>query len=361
MAKILVIEDEQDIRLHLLKILEYEGFEGIGAENGHIGIQLAKEHLPDLILCDVVMPGISGYRVLSELRSDPVMTTIPFIFLTAKAAQEHVRKGMSLGADDYLTKPFELDELLTAIKTRLEKYAAVAKQMADLHANLRSILPHELWAPLAGMLTFSELLKDADKLFEPKEIAEMGSIIHANSVRLERLIENYFMYTELMLMKHHPERKNAWQAAEVVNTKDFIAFFANYKAVEVRREDDMIVDLVDTKLQIAPNILQKIVVELLDNAFKFSKPGTSVHVVTYGNATELVLNISDHGCGMTNEEIGNIGAFRQFKSNWYEHQGAGLGLIISHLLVQLHGGTLTVKSTPNEGTSVIVVFVKNGS
>lgn len=128
MKKILVIEDEFTVRANILELLELEGFYGIGAENGLIGVLGAVENLPDLIICDVMMPELDGYGVLTTLRQDPVTATIPFVFLTAKADKADLRQGMELGADDYLTKPFTDDELLKSITTRLEKQAAVMQQ-----------------------------------------------------------------------------------------------------------------------------------------------------------------------------------------------------------------------------------------
>lgn len=127
MKKILVIEDEQILQENILEILEGAGFNTIGAENGHVGVTWAWEHKPDLIVCDVMMPELDGYEVLKLLRQDPVTATIPFIFLTAKADKADFRRGMDLGADDYLTKPFTTTELLGAIAARLERQAAIAR------------------------------------------------------------------------------------------------------------------------------------------------------------------------------------------------------------------------------------------
>ncbi|MCL1475922.1 putative bifunctional diguanylate cyclase/phosphodiesterase [Argonema antarcticum] len=125
MKKILVIEDEAAIRDNILELLETENYEGIGAANGSIGIHLAQEHTPDLILCDVRMPKIDGHGVLEALRHDPITAAIPFIFLTAQADKTDLRQGMELGADDYLTKPCTSEELLRAIASRLKKQATV--------------------------------------------------------------------------------------------------------------------------------------------------------------------------------------------------------------------------------------------
>lgn len=127
MKKILVIEDEARTRSMFQECLESEGFETLGAENGLIGVQQAQQFLPDLVICDIVMPQLDGYGVLTELRQFPATATIPFIFLTAKTAKSEHRQGMALGADDYLTKPSTVDELLEAVATRLEKQALLQR------------------------------------------------------------------------------------------------------------------------------------------------------------------------------------------------------------------------------------------
>lgn len=124
MKKILVLEDCIATQNLILKSLQAEGFYTIGAENGLLGVQQAQEQLPDLIICDIIMPLLDGYGVLTTLRQDPITANIPFIFLTAKTTRTDLRKGMELGADDYLTKPCTVEELLQAIATQLEKQTA---------------------------------------------------------------------------------------------------------------------------------------------------------------------------------------------------------------------------------------------
>ncbi len=121
MKKILVIEDEPQMRRNLTTILRLEKFQPIAAENGRVGAELAKKEMPDLILCDVMMPELDGHGVLQSLRADSATAAIPFIFLTAKGEREDLRTGMNLGADDYLTKPVAKTELLAAITARLQR------------------------------------------------------------------------------------------------------------------------------------------------------------------------------------------------------------------------------------------------
>lgn len=132
MTRVLIVEDEEHIRQNVAEALGYEGYTTIQAENGHAGVQLAIKHVPDLILCDVMMPELDGYEVLRTLQTEPATAMIPFIFLTALADRQYVRYGMDLGADDYLTKPFTPDELLSSIQTRLAKHSLAAEKYKTL-------------------------------------------------------------------------------------------------------------------------------------------------------------------------------------------------------------------------------------
>lgn len=121
MRKVLIIEDSDDIREGIVEILDLAGFETYAAKNGKIGVDLAIKNSPDIILCDIMMPELDGYGVLYLLQKNPLTATIPFIFMTAKAERADMRKGMEMGADDYLTKPFDDVELFNAIESRLKK------------------------------------------------------------------------------------------------------------------------------------------------------------------------------------------------------------------------------------------------
>ena len=139
MKRILIIEDEPAMRANLRDILEMEDFAPLLAADGNEGVAAARRELPDLILCDVLMPGRDGYDVLAALRADAATTRIPFIFLTAKGERADVRAGMNLGADDYLVKPVKVDDLLEAITARLER----AQQQSGFKADFKSAAPLE--------------------------------------------------------------------------------------------------------------------------------------------------------------------------------------------------------------------------
>ncbi len=138
--KVLIIEDNNDIRENVVEILELADYVVFAANNGKIGMSLALAHLPDIILCDIMMPELDGYGVLTLLNKHAETESIPFIFLTAKAERADMRKGMDMGADDYLTKPFDDRELLTAIDSRLKKKTAQENSFSKSLASLQTLV-----------------------------------------------------------------------------------------------------------------------------------------------------------------------------------------------------------------------------
>lgn len=139
--KILVIEDEPEMRRNLATILRMEDFHPLTAENGRVGLESARANKPDVILCDVMMPELDGYGVIAALRADPETVAVPFIFLTAKGEKPDIRAGMNLGADDYLTKPVPKADLLAAIRSRLER--AAQQSIPEFRPNFDSAKPLE--------------------------------------------------------------------------------------------------------------------------------------------------------------------------------------------------------------------------
>ncbi|MRX63552.1 response regulator [Maribacter luteus] len=165
MKKILLIEDNKDVRENTADILELHNFEVLTAENGLTGIEMAKKHLPDLILCDIMMPLKDGYDVLEDLGNTTKTKGIPFIFLTAKSDRTDFRKGMNLGADDYLTKPFEEHELIEAIKTRVRKNDFLRKEFSK---NIEGI--NEFFQEAYNYLNLEHIEKEyRPKLFDKKD------------------------------------------------------------------------------------------------------------------------------------------------------------------------------------------------
>jgi DNA-binding response OmpR family regulator/anti-sigma regulatory factor (Ser/Thr protein kinase) len=361
MNKILIIEDESQIRNNIQEILELSNFDILVAENGLQGLQLAKEKHPDLIICDLMMPELDGYGVLSQLRQHLDTATIPIIFLTAKSEWSDLRRGMELGADDYLIKPFQPDQLLQAIATRLDKQAIAdqksQKKLDDLRSSINHSLPHEINTPLNHILAMSQLLIQEYGRFPHEEKLELLTSIYKAGQRLHRLTINFLMYADLELLASSPEKVEVLRNSGVKNfIKSIIEHIAVDIAKSVNREADLIIDISDAIVKISAKKLAKIAEEIINNAFKFSQPNTPVKIIGQSKDDGFHLYVTDYGRGMTEEQITNVGAYVQFERKMYEQQGSGLGLLIAKRLVELHGGKFSIESIYKQQTMIKIVL-----
>jgi DNA-binding NarL/FixJ family response regulator len=201
-TELLLIEDEAAMRELTATALELEGYGVHTAANGPDGVEMARRHRPDLILCDIMMPGMDGYEVLAALRADPGLCQIPFIFLTAKGEKKDLRHGMVSGADDYLTKPLALDDLLGAIRARLARHTERTRKLPDFSntAPLRALGLTEresevlLWvaqgksnheAALILGITESTVKKHLENIFGKLGVEKRGA---ASLIALEALV-----------------------------------------------------------------------------------------------------------------------------------------------------------------------------
>lgn len=357
--KILVIEDNHALRKDILETLKFEGYDVRGAENGKVGVEVAREYLPDLIMCDIMMPEMDGYAVLEELQKDSKEAIIPFIFITARTDKGDIRQGMELGANDYLTKPFTVPELIKAVKAQLVKRGKIEEwhetETDKLRDNIILALPHELRTPLTGILGFSDILATDCHFMEPEKIAEMAQYIHSSALRLYRLAENYLAYAQLEVMLTDNARIQAMRQYTTPNPRAVIEDEVIQKAQEAQREGDLVLKVSDeVTVKVLEDNLKKIVEELTDNAFKFSPVGTPVEISAQVDGDSYVLSFVDHGRGIPADSLRSIGAYSQFERKWYEQQGSGFGLVIVQKLARLHGGELDITSKPNEETRVTV-------
>ena len=193
MKKILVIEDSPDVRENLAEILELSGYNVVSAPDGTEGVKMAMEELPDLILCDIMMPKLDGFGVLNILSKKPETASIPFVYLTAKAEKTDLRHGMNLGADDYLTKPFYKDELLNVIEMRLKKSEKLKQEGNNPQENLKILLDEARG--------FSELkklsLENRSKVFKKKSVLfEEGEVPRYLYFLKSGKVKNYLINSE---------------------------------------------------------------------------------------------------------------------------------------------------------------------
>ena len=358
MTKILVIDDEIMLREAIVLGLRAENFEVFEAEDGISGMQLAHSVHPDLIVSDINMKGMDGYDTLAALRTDKATANIPFVLMTGRADLKGMRLGMSLGADDYLPKPFRLHELVDVVRTRIGKQQAIRQEaesrLSELRSNISMMLPHELLTPLTGIIGMAEMIVNEAGSLTPAELREFGTDIKLSGVRLHRLIMNFLVYAQIEMMTIQPERVRLLREVNPIPVGGTVENTARRKTQDVGRAADLQLDLQGGEVAMSESNLAKIVEELVDNACKFSSVGKTVVVRTLTDGAWTEINVTDQGRGMKPEHVANIGAYVQFERRIHEQQGSGLGLAIVSRLAELHGGQITITSQPDMGTTVTV-------
>jgi signal transduction histidine kinase len=361
--KILVIEDDDDVRQTLVDTLEINSFEVNWAINGDDGIEKARSNPPDLVVCDVNMPGKDGFEVLDVLRKDAATADIPFIFLTAKVERENIRLGMSLGAEDYITKPFTQNDLLSSINARLSRKSTIEtrarKQVQDLADCLTDALPQELLGPLNGILSAAGVLEEASESLDREQIREMSKLIRECAERQQAMVKKFLLFAELELTIHNPAKLDNLRKMRLSSTRDAVSEAAS--AILERypsRRKDLDLSVINTAIRVNPEYFITLLCELLDNAFKFSNQGSPVRVETDLDArrNSFVMRIEDVGIGMSAEQLASLQTGIQWDRNIYSQQGIGLGVIIARRIAEAHGGQISFISNPGHGTSVVITL-----
>lgn len=357
MQKILVIEDEKDVRNTIVELLNNAGYSVFEAEDGQEGIDFLKDQIPDLVISDIMMPKVDGYKVLEYFQILPATMTIPFIFLTAKADPSDVRKGMNTGADDYLTKPFRAKELLEAVKNKLEKKNKIDKKFDEIYLDIAAYIPHELRTPLIPILGFTELLSDGLSEFSHDESVDMLEKISASGHRLHRTIEKFIRYTEIKLRIGSNGKLRSADLENVMFAGANIELTCNNIVAEQcyrNRKEDINITTENVSLKVSCYDFNFIIHELMENALKFSKPGSEICLKGFVEGNKYVVEVVDNGMGMTKEQLLEIRPFKQHERKKYEQSGNGLGLVTVKGLVEYYKGGFDIVSVKNKQTKCII-------
>jgi signal transduction histidine kinase len=359
MSKILVIDDDPSLRKTLEAALTHFGYEVSVAASGDEGVPRAREWKPDLVLCDVNMPGMDGRVVLQTLRNDSQLANCQIVLMTGNQDAHPLREGMNLGADDYLPKPFGIAQLKTCVEARLRRamtYRRLEEGMLSRHGELfSSTLPHEFMTPLNGILGFAEILKEDIGRISREESQQMLSDIESCARRLHRTLMNYIT---LVRIENTPAQEKAGSRPALAPERvvQLVHAAANNVAQQCGREADLKTELEPTGLCCDDGDLQNIAERLIENAFGYSAPGMPVAVSLRLQNGRPTLAVHDRGRGMSREQIQQIGLFTQFDRKRFEQQGLGIGLAIVKRLLDRNGGSIEFESTPDAGTKVAVAF-----
>ncbi len=343
-SKILVIDDEDNFRQVVIKFLSKQGFEVVAASEGKAGVGLAGEALPDLVVCDLNMPGMDGYEVLATLRRDARLADIPVIFLTGQAEPSQVRQGMNLGADDYLTKPVDLADLLRAIRVRLNRRATQRqRQEKQMERAMRLFggIVHDLRDPLFVVLGYTNLLQrgvgEDASLEAPKQILDR---MQQAVLRMQAIISET-LFLARSRMQRLPFDPGPFDLREFC--EQLVANHEESRRLRLECAANRCLVVADALR------LRQALENLLSNALKYSDGPVVVRLADAG--PNYLLEVRDQGIGIPPGDL--VGMFEPFfrASNTAGKPGHGLGLSIVKSCIEQHGGSVRFASELNRGTT----------
>jgi signal transduction histidine kinase len=355
---ILAVDDDPVILASVADILRVGGYRYLTATHGAEGLGVMQHTTPDLIISDIMMPVMDGYQFYQAVRENPVWTTIPFIFLSAKGERKDVRYGYDLGADQYLTKPFEPEDLLSAVESRLRRMAeieaATQDQVEQTKEQILAYLGHELRTPLSYVYGYLCLIEDGHATMDGETLNEMLRDMRLGTDRLIKLVEDLMLLTYIdsgLIGQDIARRRGPVVVADKIrNVTGDLRSRAEQKdiAITTVAPPDLTVSGVD-------EYVQDIIHRLIDNAVKFGKPGGRVWVRVDGSKEGVAVSVRDDGIGIAPEQQADLfQRFSQIDREKIEQQGVGIGLAIAGRLTHLHGGRIEVESQPGEGSTFTV-------
>ncbi len=358
-TRILVVEDDGAVLEGVRGVLELADYAVATAGNGQEALAVLPAFTPHLILSDIMMPRMDGLEFYQAVRARPEWAEIPFIFLTARAAQTDIYRGKELGVDDYIIKPFDESDLLIAIRNKLARRAqledARRRQTAELKHAILSTLNHEFRTPLTHITSYLALWRENAPEARSEEFSQFLQVIEAGTQRLQRLVEDFILLAEI----RSGEARQLFEARAGVSEElpgllQTVAAQAEPAAAEKGLR-------LEVRLPAAPlpavrldrEYLSDALRRLLENAVKFSPAGAGpVQLSADQRAGQVLIQVADHGRGLTPGELEQIfELFYQADRPRYEQPGIGAGLTIAFELARLHGGALTAHSTPGAGST----------
>lgn len=355
MPLILIVEDNESVLDELVLGLELRGYEVIASQNGRVALDYLEDMMtqPDLIMSDISMPEISGYQLLEQVQTR--WADIPFIFLTGFASLEDIRKGKQLGADDYIVKPFEIDDVVIAIENKLRRLHqwrnSTSQQVKMVRQELLTLIQGEINVSQSDIQLMIEELESMPSEFSYRALEALRQ--QARSIN--RLVEQIVLLTKMDrgYFKHDYEAQLGRYKISTILEAVFTGLREefNEESLVLRYEPN------DISVVGIQELLIAAFTEVLRNAFLFSIEEPVVAINTRIQGAFIVVRILDHGVGITEADLPYVWErFVRLYPTGKPQQGAGVGLSIAYQCLQLHNGSISIESRPNVGTVVTLSF-----
>jgi len=343
--KILIVDDALDTVELLRKRFQAEGYETAEAYNGEEGLRKVPEFNPDLIVLDIMMPKIDGYEVCQRLKADEKTRYIPILMLTAKGELEDKIKGLDIGADDYLSKPFDYKELSARVRSLLTVKAAHEKKVevekSGALEQMMDQVAHEIRNPLTSIGGFArkvyERLPDDDK-----NRKYMQMILEDVNV-LENMIKQVIELKSMSLSYKEPSNIND------IILDSLKVFEYDIKQKDIHVETELVKD--PPLISVDKKLFKRVLCNLIKNSIEAMQSGTkNIKIVSRISGDHFFILVSDTGHGIPREKIKNI--FDPLVTS--KVYGPGLGLTLAQKIIQDHGGNIDVESEPGKGTTFTI-------
>jgi two-component system sensor histidine kinase/response regulator len=349
--RILIVDDDR-LNLRILsRILQAEGFETSEADSGEKALEVYAQAKPDLVLLDVVLPGINGLEACRQLRARHGNAAAPVIFITARNASDDVVEGLAAGGVDYFTKPIRPREALARIRTHLQIRLLMAEQrrLVDQLSKANSaksrflgMAAHDLRNPLASIRGLAEFLRDGIVGPLTADQLDLINTIHSASQHMLLLVNELLDVATI----EAGELKIAPESVVLAQIVDKAAYLANIEAAKKQTKISHLAHSPGAKVNADPNKIRQVVDNLISNAVKYSPPGSAIAVETAVNGTACSIAVRDQGPGIPESERDRL--FKDFGVMSTKPTGGekstGLGLAICRKIVEAHHGTITVEN-----------------
>lgn len=356
-SRILIVDDvSKNIQL-VANILQQAGHEIFFALSGPMALELVKNQSLDLILLDIMMPDMDGFEVCKRIKALPTGKDVPIIFLTAKTDIASIKKGFEIGGVDYITKPFNKEELLARVKTHLSLMRQ-QQELRELNATkdkFFSIIAHDLKSPFNHMLGLTEIIVNLSLEIEHQEIREMAKLIHKSAKQGKDLLDNLLEWSRSQIGAHNFKPKNISLHKTVDESILFVEQIAKQKQISLlNKVKPGIIARADI------NMFNTVLRNLLNNAIKFTKPGGHVKIQAKELKKHVEVTVEDDGIGISKSSLPKLFKIEENPSTLGtgSEKGTGLGLILCREFVERHGGDIRVESERGTGSKFIFTLPK---
>ena len=360
---ILIVDDNPLIVNVLTSLLTSQKCQVYSAANGKEGIKTLEGNVVDVIVCDVMMPEMDGYEFHKYVRSKQELVHIPFIFLTALGDNEELTLGRESGADDYVVKPFNPQELVSIIKGKVVRSRKMKLLSEARYESFRKrvvqTLSHEFRTPLVAINTGAELLMSQQKSGScpPERIEKLLGAIQNGGQRLEKLVTDFMLLQQIEAGVAERLFKSQATTCYVKDIMEDIELKLRDSVLDAGFSYKSTTYNPNVKLFAMETQLLDIMGRLTENALKFSNEVKEVEIVSYTRDSDAIFEVRDRGIGIDPERIKEaLDVFGQLDRDEYEQQGGGMGLPIAHLYAKIHHGSLEFKQRDGGGSIVSLVI-----